>query len=162
MRVFPITLGADSETDGRNVRRSGAHRRGLQREALRRRRQLQLRFAPNTLALGALVRSGSASSWTRRADQRPHTPWDDWPFLAGIPRHEVLYHSVRYLDGGVLRGRRVAERPAPRFVVDAAFEGPMSNLQRFAAHEDAVLVTRVDDLRTMDLVERCYSPRGAE
>jgi hypothetical protein len=44
---------------------------------------------------------------------------------------------------------------------DEAFEGPMRNLQRFAAHEDAVLVTRVDDaLRTMDLVERCYSPRG--
>jgi predicted dehydrogenase len=40
---------------------------------------------------------------------------------------------------------------------DEAFEGPMSNLQRFAAGEDAELVTRVSDaLRTMELVEKCY------
>jgi hypothetical protein len=33
----------------------------------------------------------------------------------------------------------------------------MSNLQRFAAREDHVLVTRVDDaLETMRLVENCY------
>jgi predicted dehydrogenase len=45
-----------------------------------------------------------------------------------------------------------------------AFEGPMSNLQRFAAGEDGVLVTGVDDaIRTMALVEACYtsSARGA-
>src|SRR5262249_652873 len=38
-----------------------------------------------------------------------------------------------------------------------AFEGPMSNLQRFAAGEDDILVTNVDDaVRTMALVEACY------
>jgi len=45
-----------------------------------------------------------------------------------------------------------------------AFEGPMSNLQRFVAGEDDVLVSRVDDaIRTMALVEACYtsSERGA-
>jgi predicted dehydrogenase len=39
-----------------------------------------------------------------------------------------------------------------------AFEGPMSNLQRFIDGEDDVLVTRVEDaIRTMALVEACYS-----
>ena len=39
-----------------------------------------------------------------------------------------------------------------------AFEGPMSNLQRFIGGEDDVLVTRVEDaIRTMALVEACYS-----
>lgn len=39
-----------------------------------------------------------------------------------------------------------------------AFIGPMANLQRFAAGEDTVLATRVDDAwRTMALVEACYS-----
>jgi predicted dehydrogenase len=45
-----------------------------------------------------------------------------------------------------------------------AFEGPMSNVQRFAAGEDAALVSSVDDAaRTMALVEACYesSARGA-
>jgi len=38
-----------------------------------------------------------------------------------------------------------------------AFEGPMSNLQRFAAGEDSMLVGSVDDaIGTMALVEACY------
>ncbi len=44
-----------------------------------------------------------------------------------------------------------------------AFEGPMSNLQRFAAGEDATLVGSVEDaIKTMALVEACYisSERG--
>ncbi|MGC1676721.1 MAG: Gfo/Idh/MocA family oxidoreductase, partial [Candidatus Binataceae bacterium] len=39
-----------------------------------------------------------------------------------------------------------------------AFEGPMANLQRFAAGEDAAPVSSVDDaIRTMALVEACYA-----
>jgi len=44
-----------------------------------------------------------------------------------------------------------------------AFEGPMSNLQRFVAGEDSTLVGSVDDaIKTMALVEACYlsSKRG--
>jgi predicted dehydrogenase len=38
-----------------------------------------------------------------------------------------------------------------------AFEGPMSNLQRFVAREDHALVSPVDDaVKTMALVEACY------
>ena len=43
-----------------------------------------------------------------------------------------------------------------------AFEGPMSNLQRFVAGEDASLVSPVDDaIRTMALVEACYQSSAA-
>jgi predicted dehydrogenase len=44
-----------------------------------------------------------------------------------------------------------------------AFEGPMSNLQRFIAGEDSTLIGSVDDaIKTMALVEACYqsSERG--
>ena len=44
-----------------------------------------------------------------------------------------------------------------------AFEGPMSNLQRFVAGDDAALVSPVDDaIKTMAVVEACYesSARG--
>ncbi|HEX3777173.1 MAG TPA: hypothetical protein VHV51_22020 [Polyangiaceae bacterium] len=38
-----------------------------------------------------------------------------------------------------------------------AFEGPISNLQRFVAGEDAQLLSSIDDAyRTMALVEACY------
>jgi predicted dehydrogenase len=40
----------------------------------------------------------------------------------------------------------------------AAFEGPMSNLQRYVAGEDSALVGSVDDaIKTMALVEACYT-----
>jgi predicted dehydrogenase len=43
-----------------------------------------------------------------------------------------------------------------------AFEGPMSNLQRFVAGEDAALVSPVDDaIKTMALVEACYRSSDA-
>ena len=43
-----------------------------------------------------------------------------------------------------------------------AFEGPMSNLQRFIAGEDTTLVGGVDDaIKTMALVEACYQSSAA-
>ena len=43
-----------------------------------------------------------------------------------------------------------------------AFEGPMSNLQRVAAGEDAALVSPVDDaIKTMAIVEACYQSSEA-
>jgi predicted dehydrogenase len=206
----------------------------------------QLRFAPNMLALAELVRTGALGRVVDfEVRVNVHTPWDDWPFLAGILRHEVLYHSVHYLDlarsllgephavlskavrhpslpaysdtrsvtildyGSELRafvaafhghkygrkhqaselklegtlGAAVARmgvnldypRGEPDLLevcfaggewesialrgswFDEAFEGPMSNLQRYAAGEDPELVTSVGDaLETMKLVERCY------
>lgn len=206
----------------------------------------QLRFAPNMLALAALVKSGALGALVDfEVRVNVHTPWDDWPFLAGIPRHEVLYHSVHYLDlarsflgepRGVLskavrhpglpaysdtrsatildygdecralvsafhghewgrrhqaselklegtRGAAVARMGVnldyPKGEPDTlevcleggewesvklrgswfgeAFEGPISNLIRFTAGEDAALVTGVEDaVKTMGVVERCY------
>jgi len=44
-----------------------------------------------------------------------------------------------------------------------AFEGPMSNLQRFVAGEDSALVSPVSDaIRTMAVVEACYSSSASE
>jgi predicted dehydrogenase len=39
-----------------------------------------------------------------------------------------------------------------------AFEGPMTNVQRFVAGEDSALVSGVDDaIGTMAIVEACYA-----
>ena len=206
----------------------------------------QLRFAPNMLALGALLSAGALGELVDlEVRVNVHTPWQDWPFLSGIPRHEILYHSVHYLDlarsflgdpRGVFsravrhpslpsysdtrsatildygdrcramvsafhahaygRSHQVSElklegtlgvavarmgvnldypRGEPDTLevcfaggewqrvplrgswFDHAFEGPMSNLQRYAAGEDSELRTRVSDAyRTMALVEACY------
>ena len=212
----------------------------------------QLRFSPAMLALGALVKTGRLGQIVDfEVRVNVHTPWELWPFLAGIPRHEVLYHSVHYLDlaraflgepSSVLcRAVRHPELPAysdtrsatvldygdrcralvaanhahhfgrrhqmselklegtrgaaivrlgvnldyPRGEPDRlevwldsasgwqevplrgswfteAFEGPISNLQRFAAGEDRELLTGVDDaIHTMALLEACYASSAA-
>jgi predicted dehydrogenase len=214
----------------------------------------QLRFAPNMLAArDALERGVLGEVLDVEVRINLHTPWNYWAFLKGVPRLEVLMHSIHYLDlirsligeprgvyckgvrhpampdysdtrtsivldygdtircsltmnhahtfGGQhemsqlklegTRGAAIAKMgvnlnyPAgePDMLKIAsedskgwseialrgswfleAFEGPMSNLQRFVAGEDPKLVSGVEDaIRTMALVEACYesSARGA-
>jgi predicted dehydrogenase len=211
----------------------------------------QLRFAPNMMVLRAAVERELLGEITD-ADVRInlHTPWGYWAFLKGVPRLEVLMHSVHYIDLlrsllGEPRGVYCKALPhpelaeyadvrtsiildyddrlrcsltmnhehefAPRFAASQlkiegtrgaaiakmgvnlnyphgeedellvaeragdwhevalrgswfleAFEGPMSNLQRFAAGEDRALFSSVDDaLRTMAVVEACYASSTA-
>ena len=206
----------------------------------------QLRFAPNMLAIkDALERDLFGEVLDLEVRINLHTPWNYWAFLKGVPRLEVLMHSIHYLDlvrsllgeprGVYCRGVRHPEMPdypdtrtsiildygqtircsltmnhAHRFgnrdamsqlkiegtraaatakmgvnlnypdgepdtleiaATDSAwsptrlrgswfleaFEGPMSNLQRFVSGEDKVLISSVEDaLKTMAVVEACY------
>jgi predicted dehydrogenase len=214
----------------------------------------QLRFAPNMLAIkDALERGVFGEVLDVEVRINLHTPWNYWAFLKGVPRLEVLMHSIHYLDlirsligeprGVYCKGVRHPGMPdhsdtRTSIVLDygdtircsltmnhahtfggrygmsqlkiegtrgaaiakmgvnlnypagepdtleianedakgwsdialrgswflEAFEGPMSNLQRFVAREDSKLVSGVDDaLRTMAVVEACYesSAHGA-
>ena len=240
-------MGRDLD-DARRIR-AICRRRGLIAAV-----NFQLRFAPNMLALRDALTRGLLGEVTD-VDVRLclHTPWNYWAFLKGVPRLEVLVHSVHYLDllralvgeprgvycrgvrhpaleeypdvrtsiildyGDALRcsltlnhthtfrhprenvsqlkiegtaGAAIAkmgvnlsyphgEADALEMIRDGgewthvplrgswfleAFEGPMSNLQRVVAGEDAALVSSVEDaFRTMAIVEACYesSARGA-
>jgi predicted dehydrogenase len=214
----------------------------------------QLRFAPNMLAIkDALERGVFGDVLDVEVRINLHTPWNYWAFLKGVPRLEVLMHSIHYLDlirsligeprgvyckgvqhpampdysdtrtsivldygdtircsltmnhahtfGGrhemsqlKLEGTRgaaiakmgvnlnypagepdtleIASEDSKGWSAIAlrgswfleAFEGPMSNLQRFATGEDSKLVSSVEDaLHTMAVVEACYesSAHGA-
>lgn len=212
---------------------------------------LQLRFSPNMMALADLIAGGRIGDLVdvdvRIVDRQP---WEQWSFLKGAPRLEVLYHSIHYLDAirwiageprGVLcravphpelsefrdtrstiildYGERIrcslvlnhthcagaahrdsafaveGTRGAARLTLGVnldypcgppdtleiavdgawqqeplrgswfteAFEGPMSNLQRFVAGEDRALVSPIEDaVKTMALVEACYASSAAE
>ena len=59
----------------------------------------QLRFAPSVLAARALLEQGALGEpCDVEVRVTCATPWQIWPFLRGIPRLEILYHSVHYLD----------------------------------------------------------------
>jgi predicted dehydrogenase len=206
----------------------------------------QLRFSPNVLALRDLLTRGVLGAVVDIEiriviDQ----PWHLWSFLETVPRLEIPYHSIHYLDairslvgepsGAHCRAVRHpslagfadtrssivldygdhlrcsltlnhTHRAGPRHRASqmmiegldgaarltwgvnldyptgpadtmevasdgvwteiplrgswftAAFEGPMSNLQRVVAGEDRALVSPVDDaIRTMAVVEACYT-----
>ena len=84
----------------------------------------QLRFSPNVLALRDLLAQGSLGEIVdievRLAVKQP---WQQWSFLEGAPRLEILYHSIHYLDliralAGEPRGvycRAVAHPALPQF-----------------------------------------------
>jgi len=206
----------------------------------------QLRFSPNVLVLRDLLSRAELGAIVD-IDVRIviDQPWYRWPFLETVPRLEVPYHSIHYLDtirwlvgephGVYCRVARHPSMPAltdtrssiildygdgvrcsltlnhthrggPRYrssemIIEgvdgaarltwgvnldypagpadtmevarggewtnvplrgswftSAFEGPMSNLQRFVAGEDRALVSSVEDaIRTMAVVEACYT-----
>jgi predicted dehydrogenase len=59
----------------------------------------QLRFSPNMLALKHAIARGDLGELAD-VDVRVNTymPWHLWTFMRGIPRMEILYHSIHYLD----------------------------------------------------------------
>ena len=59
----------------------------------------QLRFAPNMLVLQhKLARKSLGRIIDVEVRTRTHTPWSTWKFLRGIPRMEILYHTIHYID----------------------------------------------------------------
>ncbi len=73
-------------------------------EACRRKRLLaavnfQLRFAPCVIASRDLVARGAIGD-LHDVEVRVtcHMPWELWKFLFGIPRMEIVYHSIHYVD----------------------------------------------------------------
>jgi predicted dehydrogenase len=60
---------------------------------------LQLRFAPNMIAARDIVSRGLIGD-LHDVDVRLtcSMPWHLWKFLYGLPRMEVIYHSIHYVD----------------------------------------------------------------
>ena len=59
----------------------------------------QLRFAPSVVAARDLIGRGAIGD-LHDVEIRVtcHMPWELWTFLFGIPRMEIVYHSIHYVD----------------------------------------------------------------
>ena len=59
----------------------------------------QLRHAPNVVAAREMIQSGKIGD-IHDIEVRVNvfTPWNNWKFLFEIPRVEILYHSIHYID----------------------------------------------------------------
>lgn len=59
----------------------------------------QMRWAPGIRATKALLNRGwLGRPFAASVAVNVHTPWENWPWLMAKPTHEVLYHSIHYVD----------------------------------------------------------------
>ena len=84
---------------GENLAQAREIRSLCHRKKLKAAVNFQLRYAPLALAARSLIEQGTIGALCN-VDFRINvfTPWHLWTFLEGIPRVEILYHSIHYLD----------------------------------------------------------------
>lgn len=59
----------------------------------------QMRFAPYIIATRDMIERGLIGAVNdMEVRMQVYTPWHLWDFLKGIPRLEILYHSIHYID----------------------------------------------------------------
>lgn len=130
--------------------------------AIARERQLvaamnfQLRFAPNMLALrDAIERRILGELLDIEVRIVLHTPWEYWAFLKGVPRLEILMHSIHYLD---LIRRLAAE---PRGVYCRGLRMP--DLPDYADVRTSIILDYGDTLRCSLVMNHAhrFGPRHA-
>lgn len=84
---------------GRNLREASQILKLCKEKKLIAAVNFQLRFAPNMLALQhKLANQKLGKIVDVEVRTRTNTPWSAWKFLRGIPRLEILYHSIHYID----------------------------------------------------------------
>jgi predicted dehydrogenase len=84
---------------GENLAQATAIREVCRRKGLSAAVNLQLRYAPNMIAAGDLISRGLIGE-VHDVEVRVtcSMPWHLWKFLYGIPRMEIVYHSIHYVD----------------------------------------------------------------
>jgi predicted dehydrogenase len=84
---------------GRTLEEATALRALLAARSIRGAVNFQLRHAPVIRALRQLLASGAIGEVVDLEIRVVcRMPWETWPFLRGMPRMEILMHSIHYLD----------------------------------------------------------------
>ena len=126
---------AHPEADGRRPGRSARDSGHLPRTRAGRRDQLPVAFRPLHHRRPRHDRAGFAIGELYDLEFRVqcNTPWHLWPFLFPLPRCEILYHSIHYVDLDPLILWQSAERlrqddePSQRRRTCAAAPAPWSS-----------------------------------
>lgn len=70
-----------------------------QRKSLTAAVNFQMRFMPHVIAARDMIAQGLIGDlWDIEARMQIYTPWSYWPFVLPLPRLEILYHSIHYID----------------------------------------------------------------
>ncbi|MBC8171526.1 MAG: Gfo/Idh/MocA family oxidoreductase, partial [Anaerolineae bacterium] len=59
----------------------------------------QMRFMPQIIVARSMIEQGLIGEVNdMEIRMQIYTPWSIWPYLAQLPRVEILYHSIHYID----------------------------------------------------------------
>lgn len=59
----------------------------------------QMRFMPHIIAARSMIDQGLIGEVNdMEVRMQIYTPWSNWQFLLSLPRLEILYHSIHYID----------------------------------------------------------------
>ncbi len=84
---------------GENIGQAEKILQTCQRKKLKAAVNFQLRYAPYILAAKQMLAEGTIGSLHDiEVRVNVYMPWHLWSFLEGLPRVEILYHSVHYID----------------------------------------------------------------
>ncbi|MFO1531371.1 MAG: Gfo/Idh/MocA family oxidoreductase [Kiritimatiellia bacterium] len=109
----------------------------------------QLRFAPFVIAARHLIAQGFLGDLLDLEMRlNVYTPWQLFPFLEGLPRVEILYHSVHYMD---LVRSFLGE---PRSIHARTVTHP--GLPKLASVRSAILMDYPDPVRATITTNHCH------
>ena len=84
---------------GENIEQAQAILDCVKRKNIRGGINFQLRYAPLAIGARSLLEQGALGDLLdMEIKVTCHTPWGRWDFLKGLPRMEILYHSIHYVD----------------------------------------------------------------
>jgi predicted dehydrogenase len=117
----------------------------------------QLRYAPYVLAARSLIKQGAIGDLhDMEVRVSVYTPWHLWSFMRGIPRVEIVYHSIHYLD---LARSFLGE---PRGVYAKTLKHPLS--PELAPTKSSIILDYGDSLRALISTNHghAFGPRHQE
>jgi len=113
----------------------------------------QMRFSPALMALRRLLEKGRLGRITDvEVRVNTYTPWQLWDFLKGIPRMEILYHSIHYLD--VLRSLLAPAFGEPRAVHARTTSHP--DYKDLASVASTMILDFGDELHCTVITNHCH------
>lgn len=84
---------------GENLEQARAIRDICREKKLKAAVNFQLRFAPNNIGARSMIDQGAIGELHDiDINVNVHMPWHLWGWLAEIPRVEIVYHSIHYVD----------------------------------------------------------------
>ncbi len=109
----------------------------------------QLRYAPFIIKAREMIAQGLIGTLCDiEINVNVHTPWEMWDFLSTVPRLEILYHSIHYID----LIRSLAGNPIGIYAKTVRYPG----MEKLASVRSNIIMDFGNSMRANILTNHCH------